>query len=155
MSTNLTTYLHDHLAGARFAISLLDDLASQDRDEEVADFAAALLPEIQADQSELQALVDRLDSQPSMIKEASAWLTQKLSGMKFQLNSDSLGVFEALELLSLGILGKVALWKALETVESIPEVSQLDLHRLIQRAQDQHARAEEVRLRYARHALTH
>lgn len=153
MSANLTTYLHDHLAGARFATSLLSDLARQELDGEIAGFAAALLLEVQADQDELQRLVEHLDLQPSMIKEASAWLTQKLGRLKFQLSSEPFGVFEALEVLSLGILGKTALWNALQETDAIPHSSSLDLNKLLQRAREQYANVETRRLRYARQAL--
>jgi hypothetical protein len=153
MSATLTTYLHDHLAGARFATSLLNDLARQELDGEITGFAAALLLEVQADQDDLQRLVELLDSQPSMIKEASAWLTQKLGRLKFQLSTDPFGIFEALEVLSLGILGKIALWNALQETDAIPQPSSLDLDKLLQRAREQYANVETHRLRYARQSL--
>jgi len=153
MSDNLKTYLNDHLAGSRFAISLLSDMARQELDGEIAGFAATLLVDVQADQEELQRLVEHLDSQPSMIKEASAWLTQKVGRFKFQLSSDPLGIFEALEILSLGILGKIALWNALQRIDDRPSSAEFNLKRLLKRAREQYANVETQRLRYARRAL--
>jgi hypothetical protein len=62
--------------------------------------------------------------------------------------ADGLGTFEALETLALGILGKLALWRALAvTVDT--RVHGVDFEQLITRAQAQHARLEESRLQVA------
>jgi len=50
-----------------------------------------------------------------------------------------LGDFEALEALSLGVLGKVKLWDALAQIAQQLPISELDFDELIKRAQTQHA----------------
>jgi hypothetical protein len=150
MPTNLTTYLHDHLAGAQFATSLLSDLSQQQIDEPLARFAAELLVEIEEDQQTLEGFLSHLDSSPSVMKEASAWLTQKAARMKLQLSSDPFSQFETLELLSLGILGKAALWKA---IQNLSLANDLDFPTLIDRAARQHSIVEELRLDFAKRVL--
>jgi hypothetical protein len=54
---------------------------------------------------------------PFVIKEAAGWLSEKTTRLKFGHSmANSFGTFQAIEFLSLGILGKVALWRALETL---------------------------------------
>jgi hypothetical protein len=154
MPNNLTTYLHDHLAGARFAISLLADLAEQKLDDNLAQFASTLRSEIEADKSALEGVLTKLETQPSVIKEASAWLTQKVGRIKLQLNSDPFSIFESLEVLSLGILGKLALWNALKRLPVDHDAKGgLDFSNLINRATQQHAKVEERRIAYAERVL--
>ncbi|MFT3726120.1 MAG: hypothetical protein QM773_21345 [Hyphomonadaceae bacterium] len=74
-----------------------------------------------------------------MLKEASAWLTQKIGRMKLQLSNDAFSIFEALEVLSLGSFGKAALWKALQHSTNLKE---FDLPKLIERADRQHSVVE-------------
>jgi hypothetical protein len=150
---NLTTYLHDHLAGAQFAISLLADLAEQEVDTELAAFVSQLKAEIEDDRTILQGVVERLDSSPSLLKEASAWLTQKLGRAKFQLGSEPFSIFEALEILSLGILGKRALWRALQSLPPHEAYAQLNLDDLIDRAVRQYDQVEQRRIGYAKRTL--
>ncbi len=60
----------------------------------------------------------------------------------------------ALESLTLGVLGKLSLWQALEQVESdYPELASADLDRLIARAEAQHATLEQQRLAAGKRAL--
>lgn len=151
MNDNFTTYLHDHLAGARFATALLADLRDQELDADLASFAGDVLKEIEADRAVLEQILKRRDSQPSVVKEASAWITQKLGRAKFQIASDQFSMFEGLEILGLGILGKLSLWKALESVAGdYGSLRELDLERLAERARQQHAEVERRRIALAR-----
>lgn len=154
MLRNLETYLHDHLAGAQFATSLLADLTNQEFDAELAAFAGTLLEEIEKDKQVVEDILSQLDSKRSVLKEASAWIAQKLGRTKLQVNSDPFSIFEALEVLSIGILGKRALWKALEAIAS--EESSLqsrDYATLATRAAEQHAAVDQRRIAYARSLL--
>lgn len=73
--------------------------------------------------------------------------------MKHQAD-DSLGTFEALEFLELGIHGKLALWRALAVVaEYDSRLKNTDFVLLASRAETQHALVEERRLELAHTAL--
>jgi hypothetical protein len=65
MEDPLTTYLQDHLAGAMFAISLLQDLTKEELKPNLARFFSRLLEEIEADRVALNQLVDRVGGDPA------------------------------------------------------------------------------------------
>ena len=149
MADPLITYIQDHLAGALFAVGLLGELRQQDYDTEVAQFATQLLAEVEDDRSTLKNLAERLGDQSDSLKDAAAWVAQKASSVKLDLESP-LGVFEAIEMLSLGVLGKLALWNALQTIRTTNEnLSNLDLDQLKVRAERQHRELEALRLKLA------
>ena len=146
MDNNLPTYLHDHLAGAKFAVSLLADLGSQEVLPKVATLANTLLTEIEADRDVLEQITQKVASGPSTVKELAAWIAQRTGRMKISVG-DEIGIFEGVELLSLGVMGKRALWKVLQSLS--PNATGLDRHefeRLIERAESQYATLEALRL---------
>jgi hypothetical protein len=153
MSTNLGAYVHDHLAGAQFAVELLEDLKDHADDEGVRGLAAEILQQVQQDRETLQQFAIRIGEEPSALKEAAGWLAQKLSRIKLAPDR-RFGVFEAVESLSLGILGKLALWRALATLHGDQRVKSLDLKTLVERAKQQHEKMESLRLALAPRALS-
>jgi hypothetical protein len=63
---------------------------------------------------------------------------------------------QGLEVLALGLQGKLALWAALETLtDRIPELRGVNLRQLQERARNQHAEVETRRLDAARASLGH
>lgn len=158
MSTEtLTTYLNDHLAGSVAAIELLDHLREVSRGTGREGPLAALQSEIEEDRAMLVGLLRELGGKESLVRKAAAWLTEKLGEAKLKLDdpgSGELRLLEALESLGLGILGKLALWRALEVArDEVPELRKIDFVRLKGRAQAQHDRVEAERLRVARTAF--
>jgi hypothetical protein len=156
MSDPLATYVHDHLAGAVVAINLLEALRDQHAGEPLGQFAAGLLVEVEADRTILQGLAERVGVGSSRLKEAAAWMGEQVSRLKLRRRAaEGLGTFEALEALALGILGKLALWRALAVVATVdPRVGGMDFDHLTTRAHAQHAQVEERRLEAARTALS-
>jgi hypothetical protein len=152
MSESLAIYLHDHLAGSNFAVELLEFLRNQHAGQPLGDAVVALSAEVVEDRKVLQGIIGRVGNSVPILKEASAWVGEKLSELK--LRQGDLGTFEALEALALGILGKDALWRALGTLgDADPRLSGLDFNQLATRAEQQHARAEELRLQWVRAAF--
>ncbi|HYE92754.1 MAG TPA: hypothetical protein VEA38_17120, partial [Terriglobales bacterium] len=153
MSDALATYLHDHLAGATFAVNLLEAL--RDKAPAHASFAGGLLQEIEADRAVLEDLTERMGGGASALKDATAWVGEKLSRLKLgRTASGDLGTFESLEMLALGIQGKLSLWKALAVVAaSEAALHGIDFGHLAGRAQAQHAQVEQRRLELAPRAL--
>jgi hypothetical protein len=152
MSDSLATYLHDHLAGSNFAVELLEFLRDQHTGEHLGTAAAALLAEVEEDRTVLQGIAGRVGNGVPILKEASAWVGEKFGELK--LRRGAFGTFEALELLALGILGKVALWRALAIIaDTDTRLHGVDFNQLAARAERQHSRAEELRLEAARAAF--
>jgi hypothetical protein len=155
MNERIATYLNDHLAGARFAIELLERLRDAHADEPLGRFAGELLVNIDEDRALLQEIADQVGGEGNTFKEATAWLAEKASRLKLRLGADAeLGVFEALEALSLGVLGKLALWNALKTLrDTRNSFERIDFDSLASRAIVQHAQLESLRLQLAPSAL--
>jgi hypothetical protein len=156
MGDNLATYLHDHLAASTFAIDLLQELREHYRDDSLGQFASSLLGNIEEDRNALQRIVARVGKGSVGLKEAGAWLAEKATRPKLSHGDPKgLGTFQAVETLALGILGKVALWHSLMIVaETDDRLRDVDFQQLVNRAQAQHATAEENRLLLARQTFS-
>lgn len=152
----LHTYLNDHLGGATAALQLLEHLADSAETPADRTFFHDLQAEISEDSKILEGLIEKTGKRPSGLRQAGGWIAAKLGQLKLAADNPKAGTldyFEALEVLSLGILGKRALWRALATVAQLPELQGLDLARLEQRAIDQYERVEGRRVAAAPHAL--
>ena len=154
----LATYLNDHLAGSLAAVELLEHLEAAYAETTLASFFAELRREISADRKELQRLMNRLQIEESLPRKVSAWLAGKVTELKLRLDDSSRGplrLLESLEVLGLGIYGKLALWRALgAAVDLSPALRDFDCERLAQRAEEQRRRVEVVRLEAAKAAFT-
>ena len=154
----LRTYLNDHLAGSLAALDLLEHLEAVYTETGLASFFVELRRDISADRNELQRLMNRLQLDESRPRKVSAWLTGKFTELKLRLDDSSRGplrLLESLEVLGLGIHGKLALWRALgAAADSSPALRGFDYERLTRRAEEQRWRVEVVRLEAAKAAFT-
>jgi len=152
---HLEIYLNDHLAGAVMALELLEDLEREGTG--ITKSLAELRADIEADRTELLALMHRLGIDESRTRKASGWLTEMAARIKMRVDdkaSGSLRLLESLEVIALGIHGKLALWLALSAVSEIAsELRGVDYERLAKRAQEQRQRVEVLRLNAAKAAL--
>jgi hypothetical protein len=82
MSDPLSTYLHDHLGGAKAALDLLEAMRDGHKDAALKDFAAYLLMEVQADRDTLQRLAEQVGSGSDTLKEFSGWFAEKVTRLK-------------------------------------------------------------------------
>jgi hypothetical protein len=155
MSDTLATYLHDHLAGSTFGIDLLERLMSPDARDPLGGSGEDLARELTEDRASLLKLMAQAGVAPSEVKQAAAWIGEKLSRLKLSHDvSGEFGTFESLEMLSLGILGKQKLWRALAAAAlSNQRLRGFDFDHLAARAEEQHRRVEERRVELARTAL--
>ena len=84
-------------------------------------FIEAILAEISEDRDTLKRLAEEIGDGHSTLKELGAWLTEKMSRFKLGAGAnDPFEEFEALEFLSLGILGKLSLWSQLLCLQFRP-----------------------------------
>jgi hypothetical protein len=149
----LATYLNDHLTGEGAAIELVEQLATEATD--LKPFLEQLKTDIESDRQEVLNLMDRLDIPQSRIRKASGWLANQVAEAKFAMEDDSLRRLERLEAVSLGIQGKLSLWRALYAASKVDErLQSLDYENLTQRARDQRDRVEALRIDAAKSALT-
>ena len=119
MSDPLITYVNDHIGGARIAIHLLEAMRDQHDDQNFRDLASVLLPAIRDDDHVPRIIAERIGPGPSPIKEGGRWIREKAGWLKLgHTGSTDFAMFESLELLVLGIHGKLCLWKTLLVVSS-------------------------------------
>jgi len=151
---HLATYLNDHLAGSNVAIEILDHLSAETSSGPTY---AGLRKEFDEDRHELKAIMTRLRVVESRVRKAGSWIAEGFAELKLEVDDEPNGPLrrlERLELLAVGIHGKVALWKALDAaLGSHADLENVDYARLIQRGQEQYDRIETLRLEAARAAL--
>jgi hypothetical protein len=155
----LVGYLNDHLGGARAALDLLEHLMQQAADEpDRREFFSRLRDDIASDRDALLDAIHAVGGQPDPLRTLGGWIAEKFTRMKLVLDDPGnagFQRFEALEVLLIGISGKRAMWRTLETIApAVPELLRLELSRLQQRAAEQIERVDAERLRVALKTLT-
>ena len=149
-NTHLATYLNDHLSGAVLAIELMKHVEHRSNDEAIRARIAGVRAEVERDRAELKALIEKLDLSASVPRRIIGWLSERMAELKLRLDDPfdgSLHLYEAVELLSIGIEGKAALWRALSAVApQVPGLSGMDYNGLIRRASEQRETLEPTRL---------
>ena len=150
-------YLNDHLAGATAGVDLVKQ-ATERHDGELGEFFTQLADEISADYNTLTSLMDQMDAHASGAKEVFAKAGSEISEAKFSgesMDDPEFGTFLTLETLSIGVEGKLCMWKALKVVaDEYPELKSTDVDTLIERAQSQRDKLESKRLEIAGSALS-
>ena len=150
----LATYLNDHLAGATVGLELARRATGSNRDNAYGRVLARIADEIEEDRAALESLINDLGFGKDRVKVTLAWTGEKLGRLKLNgsvLSYSPLSRLEELELLSLGIEGKLLMWRTLR--ETLGAKSPVDLDELIKRARSQRRRLEAQRLKAAAEAL--
>jgi hypothetical protein len=150
----LTTYLNDHHAAAVGALELARRSAGSNRGTALGKFLGQLAQEIAEDRRTLRAIMAELGVRVDPVKPAGAWVAEKLGRLKLNgslVAYSPLSRLEELELLALGVEGKLRLWRALER-RGLPG-AEVDLAQLIDRARSQLRRLERHRLAAVGEAL--
>ncbi len=150
MTTALHVYVNDHRAGSMLGVELARTLASRFADTPRDPFFTTLAADIEADRATLDALAESLGVTRNAVKQAAGWTAEKLSRLKLNrwfTGAPALTVLLEIEALSLGVEGKLALWRSLKAVESTnPLLASAPLDELIERAQRQRDGLERERL---------
>ncbi len=157
MATALHIYLQDHLAGATFGLQLVQRCQRNNEGSELAEPLARLTAEIAEDRRTLQAIMRDVGAEASRTKVAAGWTLEKVRRLKPNgrfFEYTPLARVVELESLAIGIAGKKAMWRALEDVASQEQrLARHDFPALAQRADEQLARVEVLRLDAARTAF--
>ena len=154
--SKLGIYLNDHYAASVAAVALARRAAQSNRGTRYGQMLASLAVEVEEDRQALKLIMQRLGIRSDPAKAAVAWSAEKLGRLKLngQLTGYSpLSRLEELEILSLGVEGKLAMWRALRRAadHGVPEV---ELETLVKRALSQRRRLEHQRLIAASEALS-
>jgi hypothetical protein len=153
----LDTYLNDHLGGSMLGSYLAGQIRERSDGTPLGDLMARMAPEIEADRQTLIDLMDQLGTSRNPVKQATAWMAEKASRVKFggaSSGEPDFGLFMALETLTLGIEGKRSMWKALQEIAGDhPPLAAANLDDLVARAQAQHDALEGERISAGRRVL--
>lgn len=143
----LAIYLNDHLAGATLGLELIRR-ASKEHHGELGEFLHELRDEIEQDYRALVEVMAALGVKRSRAKPAVAWAAEKVGRLKLngQLTQRSpLTPLVELEGLTVGIHGKLLLWRTLRGIGRGEELA-ARLDALIARAERQLEQLEPHRL---------
>jgi hypothetical protein len=153
----LHIYLQDHLAGATFGLELVQRCRRNNEGSELAEPLAELTAEIAADRRTLQEVMRDVGAEASRTKVAAGWALEKVRRLKPHgriLEYTPLARVVELESLAIGIAGKKAMWRALGDIASRDgRLRSHDFAALAERADDQLAKVEALRLDAARTAF--
>ena len=154
---HLSTYLNDHLAGAVAALEMLPHVAEAHGDILDAEAIRRVEREVREDRSTLESLMQQLGVEHHPVRRAAGWLAERLTRLKMVADDPAGGTlraFETIELISLGIEGKISLWMSLSAVAPGHSVlSTMNYSDLIARARNQRALLEPLHATAARAAL--
>ena len=149
----LDVYLNDHLGGATLGSDLAVQIRKRSEGTPLGAIMDQVAPQIEEDRQTLIDLMEVLDVAKNPAKQASAWLAEKASRVKFggaASGEPDFSLFMAVETMSLGVRGKLKLWEAMKELPAAHPVHHaVDLDELIARAQWQHDRLEEQRVAIA------
>jgi hypothetical protein len=153
----LSIYLNDHYAGATLGVELARRAASNNEGSSYGEALSELAKEIEQDRESLADIMRRLSIGRDRLKVTASWIAEKASRLKPNdelLGYSALARLEELELLSIGVEGKLAMWLALRrTHGGHARLRGVDLDGLIERARSQRRRLERQRRRAADEAL--
>jgi hypothetical protein len=153
----LPIYLNDHLAGATAGLELARRALRSNSQNDYGPPLARLAAEIEEDRKSLLSIMATLGVGSDRAKLLVAWVAEKVGRLKFNgrlLGYSPLSRLMELEVLLLGVTGKLALWRTLRLLTQ--QDSRLDrgeLDRLIERAEGQLREIEALRERAAADAF--
>lgn len=146
----LAIYLQDHYAGSAAGIELFRRAADQQTDPVARTALTAMAEEVDNDRVALQRFLEAVGAKPDPVKNASAWLGEKLGRLKPNgelLHRSPLSDVVELEALRLAVEGKAAGWRVLRQLsqdEDRFDAGELD--KLLSSADRQIEKLEELRL---------
>lgn len=144
----LGIYINDHLAGSTGGLSLAHRAARNATDSERTGMWQKLASEISEEREILTRIRDRIGVSPNRVKYLVAWTGEKGGRLKlngYLLKKTDLGQMLELEMLLLGVTGKLSLWKALMRLGD-PRLDDFDLEGLAAQAEAQRNRLEQFRI---------
>jgi len=132
-------YLEDHWAGATGGVELARRLRSSNRESEWAEDLARVCGEVEADREALGDVMKALGVRRNLPKAYGAWAMEKVGRLKLNgrlTGYSPLSRVVELEMLMIGITGKLGLWEGLRSAGR-SELGGFDFEELAKRAEAQ------------------
>ena len=157
MDQDLQRYITDHLAGSQGALTLIQDHAERQEEPQERQFFLNLKAKVEEDQRLLKQLLALSGLDESALLQLAGSVTGKVGRIKLfweGMEPGRLGMFEALEMLALGIQGKRLLWVVLQEIAPhFPEWKDINFAESELEAIRQRESVEERRIESGREAL--
>ncbi|RYD24318.1 MAG: hypothetical protein EOP88_00730 [Verrucomicrobiaceae bacterium] len=157
MDHELARYLHDHLAGSSGGLLLIQELAEKHDVPEAREFFVDLKGKVEADRDLLEDLLCRIGKDRGTFFKVVGDVAARVGGIKLlweKVEPGKLGMFEALEMLAIGVQGKRLMWLALQEIAIwVPEWQGFDFASLELEAIRQRDGIEAWRIEAARDIL--
>lgn len=157
MSADLERYLNDHLAGSASAVITIRHLVETLDESDARDFFVQLGQKVEEDRALLEKLLTSAGMEVTVAIQVAGEVTGRVGFFKLMwegFHPGSLGLFEGLEMLCLGIQGKRLLWVALKEIAVwFPEWNDVDFSKLELEAIAQRDGVEYWRVEAARDTL--
>ena len=144
----LGVYINDHLTGSTGGLALAKRAAANATDSERTGMWEQLAREITEERVILTRVRDRIGASPNRAKYLVAWAGEKAGRLKlngYLLKKSDLGQMLELEMLLLGVTGKLSLWRALIRLDD-PRLKEFDFEGLAAQAEAQRSRLEQFRI---------
>jgi hypothetical protein len=151
----LATYLNDHMAGATAGVELARRTRASNQGTRWGPPLEKICAEIEADRATLGQVMQYLGVRRDPAKAAGAWAAEKIGRLKPNgrlWTYSPLSRLIELEMLHIGITGKLGLWRALQEALGA-KLSSFDLPGLVERAESQRQTIERLRLDAATEAF--
>ena len=153
----LARYLQDHYVASRGEIELFERSAGSQQDERLREEVSALAREATEDRAALLAVMDALDVPEAKVQEQVAVVGERLGRVKLNgtvVRRSPLSDLVELEGLAVAVRARRAAWTALRAVApTVEALNPYHLEQLIDRADDQEARLEQLRIVAAQRVL--
>jgi hypothetical protein len=131
-------------------VALARKLRSRFEGTERGAFFGQLAADVEDDLDTLDTIMASLQVRPNVVKHASGWVGEKISRVKLNPwfnGSSRLTVMLEIEVLSLGVEGKLSLWRSLQVIApATPGLKPPLLDQLVVRAEEQRDGLERERL---------
>jgi hypothetical protein len=154
----LSIYLNDHLAGATVGVELSKRAAAGNDGNGYGAFLSELAHEIAEDRASLERLMERFGVRKDHVKTTGAYIGEKIGRLKPNAHLTSyspLSRVVELEALTLGVSGKLGLWRALIAVQDADDrFDPEELRVLAERAEAQQVGLEQHRVRATTETFT-
>lgn len=154
----LAVYVNDHLAGSTVGVGLARRLAENNQDNRYGPVLRTVADEIEEDREILLQMMERLSIPRDRVRVAVSWGAEQASRVKLSsvlMRDPALSRLEELEMLGLGVEGKLSLWQALRrTHADDARLQGIDLEDLTKRARSQRQRLERLRRNAADEAFS-
>ncbi len=157
-TSTLNTYLNDHRAGATGAVHVIRRMAESEDVSTPTAFLEELADRVEEDLRTLEEVMERFDISRDTTRAAAGWVGENVSRLRLSpvvTGSDHLSHLLELEMVCMGIQGKVMLWQSLQrAVGGDSRLMDVDLEALIERGRRQFDDVQAHRLTAAKAALS-